>query len=565
MTFVKRFLPLIVFFAVLAVGYSVFALTEEDITFPVAELGDCETKDACKAYCDDSSHITECVAFAEKYSLLSSEEITKAKKFQEIGAKGPGGCTSERACESYCSNISNIEECLSFAEQHGFMEDHELEEARKVASALRQGAQLPGGCTNRDECESYCSDTSHMKECVEFGEKTGMIPPEELKEAKQVLKALEAGVKLPGNCKGKDECEAYCEEPSHTEECLNFALAAGFIPPEEAEQARKILPLMQQGKMPGGCRSKESCEAYCSQEQNVEECTVFFVEAGFMKPEEAELFRKTGGKGPGGCRGEQECNDFCNNPANQQACFEFGKEHGLISEDDLKNIEEGTSRFKEGFTSAPPEVAQCLKERVGEDVLSKIESGTFVPSPDLGEKMRSCFEEFLPRPPEGEDRGEFRPEGGPGFSNEPNECVQRILAEQQVQGAPSPEMEQKIRETCFPGPEPSHEGFQPEFQQQFEGQFKEEFNQQFQKEYQRQVEQQTQQFPTGEFKPPEGQFLPPPEEQFVPPPTDTFIHEEGTVAPPPETFTPDETIAPAPEGASLLDAAQNLLRPFFGR
>ena len=54
MTFVKRFLPLIVFFAVLAVGYSVFALTEEDITFPVAELGDCETKDACKAYCDDS-------------------------------------------------------------------------------------------------------------------------------------------------------------------------------------------------------------------------------------------------------------------------------------------------------------------------------------------------------------------------------------------------------------------------------------------------------------------------------------------------------------------------------
>jgi len=397
-SFIQSF-AFLFFLVVLAVAGSVFALTKNDIVFPVAELGNCQSEQECRAYCDDSVNVTQCVAFAEKYSILSLEEIAKAKKFQEIGAKGPGGCGSERACEAYCSDISHIEECLSFAETHGFMEGHDLEEAKKVASALRQGAQLPGGCTNKDACESYCSDTSHMKECVEFAEKAGFMNPEELKEAKQVLKALDAGVAFPGDCKGKNECQAYCEDPGNMEECVNFGIAAGFIPPEEAEQVRRMIPLMKEGKMPEGCRGgREKCEAYCAQEENAQECTTFFVEAGFMTLEQAETFRKTGGKGPGGCTGQQECEAFCNEAANQETCFAFAQEQGLIPEGELQNIREGVGKFKEGISSAPPEVAQCLKEKIGQEVLDKIEAGTFLPNPQLGEQMKGCFEEFLPGP-----------------------------------------------------------------------------------------------------------------------------------------------------------------------
>lgn len=62
---------------------------------------------------------------------------------------------------------------------------------------------------------------------------------------------------------------------------------------------------MKRGETPGGCRSREECEAFCFQEVNMETCMEFAVKNGMMKQEEIELFKKTGGKGPGGCRGRE--------------------------------------------------------------------------------------------------------------------------------------------------------------------------------------------------------------------------------------------------------------------
>lgn len=523
-----------------------FALSKEDIVYPAAELANCQDEQSCRAYCDDPANIDQCIAFAEKYNLLSSSEIEKAKKFQSIGSVGPGQCTTEQECEAYCNNISNIEECLVFAEQHSFMDPEELEEAKKVQQALRAGAQLPGGCTSKDACETYCEDSSHMRECIAFAEEAGFISPEELKEAKQVLKALDAGVKLPGNCRGENACEVYCEDPSNVEECVNFALAAGFIPPEEAEQVRKILPLMKEGKMPGNCKSKEACETYCSEEQNAEECTTFFLAAGFMTPEEAELFRKTGGKGPGGCKGEQECETYCNNPENQEACFAFAKEHGLIPEEELRNIEEGMSRFKEGINSAPPEVAQCLQERMGQETLDKIEAGTFLPNPQLGETMRECFEiqqqimenqmqECLAKPcqealaclqssgggpgPGGEGQGQPEGQGAGALGSEIQAKIESCMQEMQGQeggfeGGMPPEFQGDMPPEGFQAPE-GFEGapeevrqqMEQEMRQQYEQQFQQEFERQFQEQQQRQMEQFQQQ-----QAPPEGAPSPQPSE-----------------------------------------------------
>jgi len=293
------------------------------------------------------------------------------------------------------------------------MDDDELEEAKKIAKALREGAQLPGGCTSKASCEAHCEDPDNMRECIAFAEAAGFMSPEELREVKQVLKALDAGIPMPGNCRGESECEAYCDDFNHMEECVEFGIAAGFIPPEEAEQVRRMIPLMKAGKMPEACRGgREECEAYCADEENIEECTTFFVEAGFMTAEQAKMFQETGGKGPGGCSGQAECEAFCNNPANQEACFEFGRAHGFISEDELHNIEQGSKRFEEGFAQAPPEVEECLKEKLGVDVLLKIEAGTFLPTPELGKHMRGCFEKSFPGPEGGEFPGGFPP-GGP--------------------------------------------------------------------------------------------------------------------------------------------------------
>lgn len=457
----KRFaLLLLLLIGVVSValeGYAVFAKSKDDIVYPVKVLENCKDETECRAYCGNPDHMGVCVTFAEQHNLMSKEEVAQARKFAKVG-KGPGGCRNFDQCETYCHDVAHIEECLAFAEQQGFMSSEELQEAKKVAKALREGAQLPGGCKNKEECEVYCKDPSRMGECIEFAEKAGFLSSEELEEARKVVKALQSGATLPGNCRGKEECETYCQDPSHMEECIVFAEAAGFIPPEEAAMARKMMPLMMRGEMPGGCKSKEECESYCVDESHLEECVEFAQKAGLMDEEELEMFRKTGGKGPGSCKGREECDAFCNNPANQEVCFQFAKEHGLIGQEEIAHMQEGMQRFREGIKATPPEVAECLKSKIGEEVLEKIEAGAFMPNPQLGEYMRSCFEQFMPKQfliegahPEGigpEERIEFR---GPGGCTSEEECKTYCSdPAHQEECAPFREIEQRVPSRVHP-------------------------------------------------------------------------------------------------------------------
>jgi hypothetical protein len=402
--------------AILAFGFFVsftvvaYGQLNDNINYPVAELGNCASKEECKAFCDKQENILECVVFAEQHGLIAPEEAERARAFVRTGT-GPGGCSSQDECEAYCDGTDHMDECLDFAERNGLISPEELAEARKVAVAIRAGVQMPGGCQNKVECDAYCNDPMHMRECIEFAVNAGIMPEDEVAEAKKVMIAIESGV-TPPNCRGKAECDIYCSEPEHVEECMAFAEAAGFMTPEEAEEVKRIIPLMKAGKMPGGCMGKEECDMYCKDDAHRQECTEFFVEAGFMMPEEAEMFMKTGGKGPGGCEGD-ECKTFCDDPANQQACFEFAKEHGLISSEDIQQMEQGMREMRKSMDEMPPEVYRCLLTAVSEETIQKIKSGVLMPGPELGEHMKRCWEQNMPQD---------GPRTGPGGCNSPEEC-----------------------------------------------------------------------------------------------------------------------------------------------
>lgn len=376
--------------------FLVLATSPEDIIFPVKELGNCRTETACRAYCDDSKNIKICLEFAEKHNLMSPEELRAAKKFAEMGT-GPGGCKGKDNCESYCNDVSRIDECLSFAESSGILPTDELQEAKKVQAALKRGVKLPGGCHNKNECESYCSNSEHMEECIAFAEASGFIPLDELADAKKALGAIKKGFKPP-SCSGKDQCGEYCSQPNNMEACMEFALAANFIPEEQQEEMQKVLRAIKSGAKPPSCRSKSQCNEYCSQPENLEECIAFAQAAGFVSPEEAERVRKTGGRGPGDCQGKEECESFCQDPANQEVCFNFAKEHDLISQEELQKIEEGKRQIMESFSNAPPQVMDCFMNAFGGEQVEKLKAGTAIPFPDMGDKIKHCFEENIPMP-----------------------------------------------------------------------------------------------------------------------------------------------------------------------
>ncbi len=393
---------------------------DADIIYPVAELGNCGDKTSCRTYCDDASHLTACLAFAEKHKLMSSEELQMAKKFAKIG-KGPGGCTTKESCNLYCDDISHINECVAFAEQNGLMSANELSEAKKVQAAIAKGVKPPA-CGGKDKCDRYCSDPTHMEECFAFGKAAGFMSEEEIKESEKVLTAIKKGVQPPA-CRGKAECDIYCRDAAHMEECMTFAAAAGFMNEQEAKDSQKMLQAIKKGAKLPACNGKDECEKYCNEKSHMEECIAFSVAAGFMNEKDAEMARKTGGKGPGGCTSKDACEAFCNNPANQETCFSFGRDNGMIPEGELKKMEEGKKQFSESLNQMSPETLNCISNAIGSDNLEKLKNGTMMPPRELGDKMGECFRQMkgIGGPGEG---GFIPPQGqaGPGGCKTPEEC-----------------------------------------------------------------------------------------------------------------------------------------------
>ncbi|OGI71171.1 hypothetical protein A3B84_01405 [Candidatus Nomurabacteria bacterium RIFCSPHIGHO2_02_FULL_35_13] len=325
---------------------------DANIQYPIAELGNCQNKNACKTYCDKSANTSSCIAFAEKNNLMTANEINNAKKFINTGTKGPGECTTKNSCEAYCDDISHIDECIAYAEKTGILPPQELEEAKQVQSAIAKGVKPPS-CKNKKECDIFCDNPDNMNVCIAFGEAAGFLKGKDLEDAKKMISAIEKGA-IPPPCKGKEACDAYCSQPDNMEVCMTFAQAAGFMSPKEAEESQKVLSAIKKGIKPPACKGKEECDKYCTEDSHVEECIAFSVAAGFMSEKDAEMARKTGGKGPGGCSGKEECDAFCQNPENQETCFNFGKENGLISPEQLKEMEGENNKFQPGPNTINP-------------------------------------------------------------------------------------------------------------------------------------------------------------------------------------------------------------------
>ncbi len=273
------------------------------IVFPIKELGNCEDKKACKAYCDDPSNIESCIAFAEKKGLMKSEEAEKAKKFSKAirDKNGPGQCDSPKACEAYCENLDHMDECMDFAKKQG-VEGKHIESGRKMQEFLKKGGTTPGSCKSRGECEAYCSDFTHAEECLAFAEAAGI-------------------------------------DHDINEESNNTA-------PLPREGIRKFIELSKKGETPGACQSKQACEAYCSSSDHFEECRAFGEKLGFSPPQMSGNGNQSRPAGPGGCDSAQSCSDFCSAPENIQTCLQFSKNHGL--EKRIKSFSDVQERFEKG-------------------------------------------------------------------------------------------------------------------------------------------------------------------------------------------------------------------------
>ncbi|MFA5831462.1 MAG: hypothetical protein WC878_06550 [Candidatus Paceibacterota bacterium] len=306
-----------------------------------------------------------------------------------------GGCKDRNDCKAFCEKGENMLACVNFAEKKGMLSGEELRVSRVVAEKVAK-KETPGGCTTKESCQSFCQGkVENINKCIAFGEELGVIPAGELAEAKKIASALEKGAKMPGACKTKNECENFCAVGSHIDECLNFAEAAGILPPEELAQARKVAPFLKNGETPGQCTNKKDCDAYCEDDSHFEECIGFAEKAGFISAEDSAMAKKVGGKGPGGCKGKDECMAYCNDENNATECASFAKEKGLLTKEQEEDINTGVDRMKAGLDQIPPEakaeIIACLENSIGKEKFDRIMAKQDMPTQSIGGKIEACF------------------------------------------------------------------------------------------------------------------------------------------------------------------------------
>lgn len=109
--------------------------------------------------------------------------------------------------------------------------------------------------------------------------------------------------------------------------------------------------------------------------------------AGFMNADEVAKAKQNG---PGGCKSKEECDAFCNKPENQPICKQFGGQNGQTPQD-TNGIQPGMKGPKEALSEASPEALACLQGSLGNDAVEQIKSGLRMPTQIEGDKMKACL------------------------------------------------------------------------------------------------------------------------------------------------------------------------------
>ena len=248
------------------------AKAEEDtakkynVTFPVAELGNCGNISDCRSFCEDPLNQNACIDFAKKKGFYKEPKVAGGKKEEIIAAaKKELGCETESACRSLCSDQANFDKCAAFAKKQGLPGGSD--EGVAKGKILEKAKEILG-CNSSDSCASFCSKEENRQKCSEFAKETGLRGGEQ-----------RVG---PGGCTSEETCKAFCSDPQNFQVCQGFSESAG-----------------SRFSGPGGCNSEQSCQDYCK--SNPDSCRNFAAQSS-----SGDTYKKYCDENPGKCRQDKE-------------------------------------------------------------------------------------------------------------------------------------------------------------------------------------------------------------------------------------------------------------------
>ncbi len=165
-------------------------VSPSSLQYPIAALGNCGSVNDCRTYCNNPANENACLAFAEQNHLMTQEQVRRAQSFLSLIQSGgtPGNCSSAGECRTYCSDSSHASECLAFAEREGFVSQAQVQ-------AIQQNAgKGPGGCDSEQSCTAFCNNPQNQSVCLNFAKQNGLISEVQAKNIQQSATGLKIGL-----------------------------------------------------------------------------------------------------------------------------------------------------------------------------------------------------------------------------------------------------------------------------------------------------------------------------------------------------------------------------------
>ena len=126
----------------------------------------CKLDKECKNFCDIAENKEKCSDFAREVGLGGG-----------IRQVGPGGCTSQETCQTFCQDPQNKDKCAGFiktsSDTRGEPPFPYSGKEKPIGGQISDQNPGPGGCTSEKNCDAFCSDPKNEGECNKYQKESG--------------------------------------------------------------------------------------------------------------------------------------------------------------------------------------------------------------------------------------------------------------------------------------------------------------------------------------------------------------------------------------------------------
>ena len=202
---------ILLIFLFLIFGANIALAQKDQITFPIAELGNCNNVQTCKVYCEQIENREACITFAKSKGFYKSKVEKKQVELLEL-AKTELGCETFNSCKLFCNQQENYTRCQQFAQKHGLATPPSTQDQELLSKA-----QQNLNCSSAEECKALCDQQENYTKCA------ALIQDQVTPDERAMFEKYKPLIKEYLGCGSIVTCMAFCINPLNNSKCQELA------------------------------------------------------------------------------------------------------------------------------------------------------------------------------------------------------------------------------------------------------------------------------------------------------------------------------------------------------